>query len=480
MELILLPLLAGILSFFIPKTWSKWSALLFGGLSVAMVINHLISFDPKASMELFAPQKVTLGELTLTFKMALDGIGFVMLALSNLVFFLVALANFNREEGSSPLFNGLMFLMQWGINGLFCSQDAVLFYMFWEFALIPIFLILYWFGAKDNQKNLLKFFVYTLFGSLFMLLSILAWASFSNSLGYDDLATASVPLKYSCWIFSGFLLAFAVKIPLFPFHTWQAPTYSTAPMAGTMLLSAIMLKMALFGMIKWMIPLNFNALETYQLPVIILGLIGILYGAFIAINETNIRKIFAYASLSHLGLIAAGIMLFTEESLKTSVLQMVNHSLIAVGLFLCADFLEKRFKTSDIQAMGGLIKQAPKFGFWFGVMVLVSLSVPLTAGFIGEFFLIKSLFFYDAWIGIAASLTLILGAVYMIRAFQTSAMGPSVLDESTDLAWNEWAVFSIIGAVTLYLGIQPNAVFNLIEPSIQTLLQVEGTTFNFF
>jgi NADH-quinone oxidoreductase subunit M len=475
LELILLPLLFGILSFFIPGRWTRPATLVFATVSLfyaaayLLPFSHLFSSNPSIYHPIFSAYRNSIGGLT--FKMGYDGIGILMLTLSNLVVFLVTLANFNREEGRTPLFAGLIFLMQFGLNGLFASDDAVMFYVFWEFTLIPIFLMLYWFGAKENHKTLLKFFIYTLLGSLFMLLAILSIHVYSHSFAYQDILKTAIPIKYACWIFSGFLFAFAVKIPLFPFHTWQPSTYASAPMAGTMLLSAIMLKMALFGMIKWMIPISFVALNHWQWPVAIIGVIGILYGAFIAMREINIRKVFAYASISHLGLIAAGIMVFTMDSILGSLIQMVNHSLIAIGLFLAAGIIEDRLETTQLNEMGGIAKLAPKFGLWFGVILLVSLSVPMTAGFIGEFLLIKSLFDFNLWLGVLSALTLVLGAVYMIRAYQMSSMGAPTLTHFKDLSWNEISVFAIIALLSLTLGLFPDFIFSIVKPSIYQIFE---------
>jgi len=468
LELILLPLIFGIISFFIPRSWVKTTNVLFAFASLVAISIKCVFFNPDFMEIIYDP--IAHSRIGMTFEFGYDGIGLIMLMLSNLVVFLVALSNFNRTEGSSPLFNGLLFLMQFGLNGLFISQDAILFYVFWEFTLIPIFFILYWFGAKDNQRNLLKFFLYTLLGSLGMLLSILYMASFSNSFGYEDLLYSAIPAKAACWIMTGFLIAFAVKIPLFPFHTWQPPTYATAPMAGTMMLSAIMLKMALFGMMKWMIPLSFDGLENWKLIIVILGIVGILYGAFIAMREKDIKKVFAFASISHLGLIAAGIMIFTMQSLQGAMVQMVNHSLIAIGLFLCADILEKRFGTRDLTAMGGVAKIAPMFGFWYAVITFIALSVPMTAGFIGEFFLIKSIFDYQWILGVLASLTLVLGAVYMIRTYQMSSIGALKINTFQDLQWNEITVFVIIAILAVAIGLYPSLVLDFVKPSIQNML----------
>lgn len=474
MELIILPLLFGVISFFVGQKWIKQSSIVFALTSLLAVAIRFYNFDPSFHTELFKlSDRYPFG---MTFEFGFDGINLLMLGLSNLVVFLVALSNYNRQEGQSSQFNGLMFLMQFGLNGLFLAQDAILFYVFWEFTLIPIFLILYWFGASDNQKNLLKFFLYTLFGSLTMLLSIAALTAYSSNFGLDSLQYTIIPSKYACWIMSGFLFAFAVKIPIFPFHSWQPPTYSSAPMAGTMLLSAIMLKMALFGMIKWMIPIAYSGLQSWQFIVVLLGCIGILYGALIASREYDIKRVFAFASISHLGLIAAGIILFSAQSIQGALIQMVNHSLIAIGLFLSADILEKRLGTRDLREMGGIAKVAPRFGFWFGVTTFIALSVPMTAGFIGEFLLIKTVFEYQWIFGIIAASTLVFGAVYMIRSYQMSVMGAPKVTVFEDLTWNEVLVFVIIALTSLTLGLFPNLVFDFVKPSIQHIMHVvEGS-----
>ena len=476
MELILLPLLFGIISFFIPSKFVRTTSILFATTTAVATGIRLYSFQIHHVLQNYIFYLGKPFNQGLSFQMGYNGIGILMLALCSLVILLVALSNYQREEAKSPLFVGLMFLMQFGLNGVFASEDGVLFYVFWEFTLIPVFLMLYWFGKQENKPTLLKFFLYTLFGSLFMLLSIISLSIYSSDkFDYNSLMNTVVPAKYACWIFTGFLVAFAVKVPIFPLHTWQPNTYSSAPMAGTMLLSAIMLKMALFGMIKWMIALNYNAMSFWKWPVIVLGVVGILYGAFIAMRENNLRKVFAYASISHLGLIVAGIMIFSLESLQGSMIQIFNHSLVAIGLFLAAGIIEDRTGTSDLNELGGIAKLAPRFGFWFGVIMLISLSVPLTAGFIGEFLLIKSVFDFNMWLGILSALTLVIGAVYMIRAYQMSSMGAPKMTSFMDLKWNETIVFSVIAILALVIGLFPEIILSFVKPSITSLLQsVQG------
>jgi len=311
--------------------------------------------------------------------------------------------------------------------------------------------------------------LYTLLGSLAMLLSVIGLMHAGNEITYEGLLAADLNSlgNTSIILMGGFLFAFAVKIPLFPFHTWQAETYTKAPMAGTMLLSAIMLKMALFGLLKWVLPI-FDGVATdfWRWPIITLGLIGVVYGAVIAIRQSDIKTLFAYASLSHLGLIAAALMLNDYDTNQIAVVQIINHSIVSIGLFLAAGIIEQRLGTRELSELGGLAKIAPRFGFWFAVLTFISLSVPFTAGFIGEFFLIKALFSAHAVTGFIASTTLVLGAVYMLRAYQVPMFGPSKFASFQDLHWSEWLVFAILSVAAIYLGLAPQCLTDFVAHSL--------------
>jgi NADH-quinone oxidoreductase subunit M len=399
-----------------------------------------------------------------------------MIALTNFIIPIILLSNYNNASTSeNRTFHALVFMMQFGLLGVFTAADGILFYIFWEFTLIPAFLILYWFGNGSN-KVLIKFFIYTLVGSLAMLLSFITLGLQSNSFSYTDLLAVQVPAKQACWIISGFLLAFAIKIPIFPFHTWQPDTYTTAPMSGTMLLSALMLKMALFGMMKWMIPLVPEGVSEVKWLIIILSIVGVLYAAVICIKQQDIKRLFAYASISHLGLIAAGIMVFSKDALVGASIQMVNHSLIAVGLFLIADILESRLKTRELSHMQGTATLAPKFGFWFAVIAFASVSVPFTAGFIGEFTLLKELTEFHFAVGIIGATTLVFGAVYTLRAYQLSMFGAPKNESFEDLRWNELLVFLIVTIAIITLGLCPQFIADLVGPSMDKLILIFNET----
>jgi NADH-quinone oxidoreductase subunit M len=474
LELLILPLILGLVMLILPSGWCK----LVGGLgslaSLGIACYHLMGFDPLTQVVMNSSiDKMAFG-LTLNF--GYDSLGLVMIMLTNAIIPLILLSNWNRELAGNKLFTALVFFMQLGLLGVFTAQDGIMFYIFWEFTLLPIFLILYWFGAKENNKVLFKFFIYTLVGSLAMLLSFIALGINAQSFAYQDLVNVQLSQKMACWVMSGFLLAFAIKIPLFPFHTWQPATYTSSPMAGTMLLSALMLKMALYGMMKWMLPLTSEGIEIMKWPIIILGAIGIVYGAVIAIKQNDIKTLFAFASISHLGLIAAGIMVFNTAAWGGAIIQIINHSLISIGLFLAADILEKRTGTRKLDELGGIAKIAPRFGFWFAAIVFAALSIPFSAGFIGEFILIKELFSFHTLIGILAVSSLILGAVYMLRSYQLSMFGPPKLTSFQDLTWNETAVFVILSISVLIIGLFSTYIIDYTAPAIRVLTAI--TPFN--
>ncbi|MCE3295394.1 MAG: hypothetical protein K0R65_1108 [Crocinitomicaceae bacterium] len=475
MELLLIPLAFTLISLFVPKQTLKYLALTGAAASLVAGIIHLVSYCSCTNfVTIFNPGIATMFGLTL--KMGYDGMALVMILLTNAIIPLIVLSNFDKEIGSNRKFVAMVFLMQFALLGVFTALDGLLFYVFWEITLIPVFLIALWFGAAERKKALMKFFIYTFVGSLGMLAALMTIKVYSASFAYEDLVAAQFSAKTAYWIMGGFFLAFAIKIPLFPFHTWQPETYTISPMGGTMLLSALMLKMAFFGMIRWMIPLAPEALDGWLCIGITMALIGIVYAAIMAIKQEDIKRIFALASISHVGLIAAGVLLWNKDSLSAVFLQMINHSLVAVGLFLAAGILEDRTNTRNLYELGGVAKLAPKFGFWFAVIGFASVSVPFSSGFIGEFLLLKELYSYQWIIGLVAGTTLVFGAVYTLRAYQLSMFGAPKLTEFRDLSWNEWAVFFIIGILVLALGLFPQYIFNLVGPSIDHLMETVNSS----
>jgi NADH-quinone oxidoreductase subunit M len=371
--------------------------------------------------------------------------------------------------------------MQFGLVGVFTAMDGLLFYIFWEITLIPIWFISGLWGQEDKRiKVTLKFFIYTFFGSLFMLVGLIYAYHYSASFDVTDLYNAQLTTMQQTVVFWFIFLAFAIKFPLFPFHTWLPDAHTYAPTQGSMLLSGIMLKMAVYGVIRYLLPIAPDAILGFsgQL-VIIFAVIGVVYGALIAIVTNNVKTIIAYSSISHLGMMAAGIFAsailtlkgtFTFEGAEGALVQTMSHGINATGLFYCADILYKRFHTKDITQMGGMAKVAPKFAVLFMIILLGSMAVPLTNGFVGEFILLKSLFDFNIATAVIAGLSVVFGAVYMLRLYAKSMFGKGkeeVLKDIKDLSDVEFSVLASLAVFVILFGIFPNVIMELANSSLK-------------
>lgn len=409
------------------------------------------------------------------FSLGMDGITLVMLILTNLLTPLIILSSGSRTFDNEPRYYGLLLMMLGALNGVFLAQDGLLFYIFYELALIPIYFICAIWGGQDRVRVTLKFFIYTFVGSLFMLLSLLyvyLQTPGAHSFAWADLVQVQLAPGVANWVMIGFFLAFAVKLPLFPFHTWQPDTYVTAPTGGTMLLSGIMLKMGAYGIIRWMIPVAPEASHTLTPVFMTLAIIGIVYASIIAIKQTDLKRLIAYSSIAHVGLIAAGIFAWNKAGLQGSILQMLNHGINVVGLFYISDIIERRLGTRQLADMGGIAKVAPRFATVFMIVMLGAVAVPLTNGFPGEFLLLNGVWNYNFWMGAIAGLTIIFGAVYMFRAYGLVAFGPSnsATEKFEDIKNQELLVMGVIAALVLILGFFPGLVLNLTDGSVSRIL----------
>lgn len=420
----------------------------------------------------------------ISFSLGMDGITLVMLMLTNLLAPLIVLSSWGRTFDHEPRYYGLVLLMLGALNGVFLAQDGLLFYVFYELALIPIYFICAIWGGENRIKVTLKFFIYTFVGSLFMLLSLLwvylqtaapvgAEAGAIHSFAWADMVAVQLPPATANWVILGFFLAFAVKMPVFPFHTWQPDTYVTAPTGGTMLLSGIMLKMGVYGAIRWMVPLAPEAMHTLAPIFMTLAVTGIVYASIIAVKQTDLKRLIAYSSIAHVGLIAAGVLAWNKTGMQGSVIQMLNHGINVVGLFFIGDLIERRLGTRSLADMGGIAKSAPKFAALFMIIMLGSVAVPLTNGFPGEFLLLNGVWNYNAWMGAVAGLTIIFGAVYMMRAYGLVMFGDVTPDTAhfADVDTREMLVLGVIAGLVLALGFFPGLVLNLTNGSVDAVLR---------
>ena len=411
----------------------------------------------------------------ISFALNADGLAIAMVLLTVALTPIIIFSSFGNDYKNAKGFYALILFMAFAMTGTFLAADGLLYYIFWELALIPIYFIALIWGngdAEERKKAVVKFFIYTFAGSLFMLVSFIYLYQKAGSFLIEDLYKLDLSQTEQIWIFLGFFLAYAIKIPIIPFHTWQANVYQKAPTVGTMLLSGIMLKMGLYSVIRWQLPIAPFAAKELMNIIIALGIAGVIYGSIVALRQKDLKKLLAYSSLAHVGLIAAGTYTLTLDGLRGAVLQMIAHGFVVVGLFLAAEIIFRRFATRDINELGGIRIQSPKFTSMFLILVLASVALPGTFNFVGEFTVLYSLSQINVWFAVLGGTTIILGAYYMLKMFQNVMLGEANSKTFADVTLNEGISLIAIIAVLLFFGFYPKPITDLISPSLEIILNV--------
>jgi NADH-quinone oxidoreductase subunit M len=474
--LILLPIAAGVITLLSGSGIAKQVAL-FGGLAaLGLAVATWLQFDPAAGTQ-FGFKYAWLASGGISFAAGIDGISLVLVLLTTFLTPLIILSAFKHDYNNSPTFYSLILFMEAALIGVFTATDAFLFYLFFEAALIPVYFLAAVWGGENRLKVTFKFFIYTIFGSLFMMVA-LVYLYYQTPGTHSSEITALYNLQLSAqaqgFIFWAFFIAFAIKMPLFPFHTWQPDTYTESPTPATMLLSGIMLKMGVYGLIRFLLPVVPQGMETWGLMAMILSVIGIIYGSIIAIQQSDMKRLIAYSSFAHVGLMAAGVFSTSVNGLQGALIQMLAHGINVIGLFFIVDIIYSRTKTRYLDQLGGITQSTPHLSVYFMILLLGSVALPLTNGFVGEFLLLSSVFQYDGWLGAIAGLTIILGSVYMLRLFQKSMFGPKSkwVEGFQDLTASERAVLLPLVIMVFWIGIYPNTFLKLTEPAVNQLLQL--------
>lgn len=484
LALILFPAIAATL--LLVTKGSTVKQLAFGAAlaELALAVYAFSTFTPDATSQ-FGFDYPWIGSLGIRFSAGIDGISLLLVLLTGLLVPFIVLSTFNRVYERPSTFYALMLFMQAALMGVFTARDGFLFYLFFEAALIPIYFLAAMWGGENRVPVTFKFFVYTIFGSLFMLVALVylyyqtpASLTAPHSSAITDFYKLKLTPSAQNWVFWAFFIAFAIKMPVFPFHTWQPDTYVESPTPATMLLAGIMLKMGVYGLIRFILPIVPIGVETWGQTAIILSVVGIIYGSIIAIRQRDMKRLIAYSSFSHVGLMAAGVFSQTETGMQGALVQMLAHGINVVGMFFVADIIFSRTSTRQLDQLGGITRTTPKLTVYFMIMLLGSVALPLTNGFIGEFLLLHGVFTFNHYLGLAAGFTIIFGAVYMLRMFQKSMFGPTSLRTGTfaDLTSSESWVFVPLVVMVFWMGIYPHTFLKVTEPAVASLMKYIGTT----
>ncbi len=411
--LILIPLAASLIAYFGGEKIAKTVAFAGSLAAFAATLAVWQKFDPSAGTQ-FAFRYPWLESMGISFSAGIDGISLLLVFLTTFLTPLIILSAFNNTYRNTAAFYALILFMESALIGVFVATDAFLFYLFFEAALIPVYFLSAVWGGENRREVTFKFFVYTMFGSLFMLVALI-YLYFQTPGYHSSDINAFYNLNLTpgqqSLVFLAFFLAFAIKMPLFPFHTWQPDTYVESPAPATMLLSGIMLKMGVYGLVRFLLPIAPAGLDQWGHFAVILSVIGIIYGSVIAIQQRDMKRLIAYSSFAHVGLMAAGVFSASLNGLQGALVQSLAHGINVVGLFFIIEVIYSRTGSRYLGELGGITQRAPQLSVFFLVILLGSVALPLTNGFVGEFLLLSGVFQYHNWIGAVAGLTIILGAV---------------------------------------------------------------------
>ena len=477
--LILIPLVSGLAGFLIrnERNARSWSLL----SSLATLVVALWGLGAAKNSALLTADVAWLPDLGSRFSVGLDGLSLILALLTAVSFPIIFIATWRDQYRKAWNFYALMLLSQAGLIGVFLATDALLFYFFWELALIPVYFLCSQWGGEKRIAATFKFFVYTFVGSLLMLVGIIILhnhtADHSFSMQSFYALRSRIEPGEQTWLFWLFFIAFAIKMPIWPFHTWQPDTYEQSPTATTMVLSGIMVKMGLFGLIRWLAPVLHVGFWQWGDTASALCIIGMIYASLVAIKQDDLKRLIAYSSIAHVGLMALAVFATDASGLQGVMIQLFNHGINIIGMWIVVDLIERQFHTRKISELGGLARKAPGLAILLVVVALANVALPLTNGFVGEFLLFTGVFTstattYNVVFTSVAALSIILSAVYTLNMIQRVFFGPTnaLTATATDIRLNEKIVLAAIVVLIVFIGVYPKPVLDLTKETVDMLL----------
>jgi NADH-quinone oxidoreductase subunit M len=485
------PLIGALAIAFIPRDRHqaiRWVALGTALISFVLSLILLVGFDPTgpgfSSVERFD----WIPFFGIQYKVGVDGLSAVLVVLTTTLSWISILASFSPIRDRVKEYMISFLILEVGLIGVFVALDLFLFYVFWEIVLVPMYLIIGIWGGSNRVYATIKFVLYTLVGSLLMLVAILATAysyqaatgSWAHAFDFEYLRSFAATVGFTdglqLFAFLAFFLAFAIKVPMFPFHTWLPDAHVEAPTAGSVMLAAIMLKLGAYGFIRFAVPLFPDAAHTFAEPIIVLSLIAIIYGAIVALVQPDLKKLIAYSSVSHMGFVTLGIFIFREQGLQGAILQMVNHGLITGALFLLVGVIYERTHDRSIARMGGLAGRTPVYAAAFGFFMFASAGLPGLSGFVGEFLVLVGTFAANPYAAAVATSCMILTAAYLLFMFQRVFTGElseflaGLGDHLTDLRPIEIVTLVPLGTLIVVFGLFPGLILDLVQGTVGSVI----------
>jgi NADH-quinone oxidoreductase subunit M len=485
----LFPLVGVLVLLFLPsekKNLLRWTALLASLATFGLFIWMLTLFrqaevaDAGALHLTISLPWIQVAGWNITYAMGVDGLSILLVLLTTFLTPISILSTWTAVEERVKDFMTFFLLLEVGMLGVFMAQDLFLFYIFWEFTLVPMYFLIGIWGGPRRIYAAIKFFLYTMAGSILMLLAILWLGIYQSTFSVPELiAKGGIPANIQLWLFLAFAAAFAIKVPMWPMHSWLPDAHVEAPTAGSVILAGVLLKMGTYGFLRFNLPLFPQAAVTAAPWMALLAVIGILYGAAVSYAQKDVKKLVAYSSVSHLGFVMLGLFALNPQGIEGGILQMINHGLSTGALFLLVGMIYERRHTRDMDAFGGLWKVMPVYGALTLIVALSSMGLPGLNGFVGEFTILLGAFGSQAigtpWFAGLAAAGVILAAIYILFMFQKLFLGPLDKDENKklkDLNWREIVTLVPILVFIFWIGLYPKPFFDLIAPAVEKLLIV--------
>ena len=476
--LIWLPILGGILVLATGDDRNAAVARKMGfGFSVATLLLSVLlyrNFDLTTADMQFVEQMPWINIFDIQYFLGVDGISVPLILLTTFLTVIVVIAGWEViQERTAQYFAAFLF-MEGFMVGVFSALDGILFYVFWEAMLIPMFLIIGVWGGQNRVYAAIKFFLYTLLGSLLMLVAIIYLYSQSGSFSVLEFHKTPLGMTPQILIFLAFLAAFSVKVPMVPVHTWLPDAHVEAPTGGSVILAAVLLKMGAYGFLRFSIPIAPDAARELAGLMIALSLVAIVYIALVALVQRDMKKLIAYSSISHMGFVTLGFFVFNTQAMEGAIAQMISHGFISGALFLCVGVLYDRMHSREISSYGGVVNSMPSFAFLFVFFAMANVGLPGTSGFVGEFLVILGTYAVNGWIAAIAATTLVLGAAYTLWMVKRVVFGPVANDQVaalSDINPRETWMLALLGAAVLLVGLWPFPLLELMHASVDQLLE---------
>ena len=451
----------------------KWIALVTTLATFALSLVLVGQFDPANPGFQFVEDHAWFAGIH--YRMGVDGISILFVLLTAFLMPICIAASWNSIDKRVPAYMVAFLVLETLVIGVFCALDLVLFYLFFEFGLVPMFLIIGIWGGKNRVYAAYKFFLYTLLGSVLMLAAILVMIGVAGTSSIPELMNYKFDTHLQTWLWLAFFASFAVKMPMWPVHTWLPDAHVEAPTAGSVILAGILLKMGGYGFLRFSLPMFPQASDLFTPLVFALSVIAVVYTSLVAFRQTDIKKLIAYSSVAHMGFVTMGIFAGNAVGVQGAIFQMLSHGVISGALFLCVGVVYDRMHTREIAFYGGLVNRMPWYAATFMLFTMGNVGLPGTSGFIGEITTMTGAYHVSTWTAVVAASGVIFSAVYALSLYRRVIFGEitnPALADITDLDWREVAIFAPLIAMTLYLGVYPAAVFDLTQASVDNLAAV--------